>query len=114
MKRQALTLISLLRLLLIVGSAIAQTTQVHANIPCNVTAGDKTPPAGAYDIATPSSNDKMLLLQARDGNSSTIVFSHSVETHNGAGTTKLFSIGAAPSTSWPEIRTQRDIFARRH
>ena len=55
MKRQAFSLISLLSLLLVAGSAIAQTSQVRANVPFNFTVGDKTLPAGTYDIGAISS-----------------------------------------------------------
>ena len=42
MKRQAFSLISLLTLLLVAGSAIAQTVHVRADIPFNFAVGNKT------------------------------------------------------------------------
>ena len=65
MKRQALSLISLLSLLLVAGSAIAQSSHVRANVPFNFTVGSKTLPAGTYDIAAISSDPKVLLVQAQ-------------------------------------------------
>src|ERR1700746_2288525 len=62
MKRQAFSLISLLSLLLMAGSAIAQTIHVRANVPFNFSVGTKTLPAGAYDVKTISSDTKMLLV----------------------------------------------------
>ena len=77
MKRQAFSIVSLLSLLLMAGSAIAQTVRVHGNIPFNFSAGGKTLPAGAYDVGTLNNGDgKMLLLQARDGNAHMIVSSN--------------------------------------
>lgn len=42
MKRQALSLVSLLSLLLVAGSATTQTIHVRANIPFNFAVGNKT------------------------------------------------------------------------
>ena len=89
MKRQAFSLVSLLSLLLMAGSAIAQTIHVRANVPFNFSVGNKTLPAGAYDIRTISSDTKMLLLQARDGKSGMIVGSNAAQALAGAGKTKL-------------------------
>jgi len=80
MKRQAFSLVSLLSLLLVAGSAIAQTVHVRANIPFNFAVGSKTLPAGTYDVGTIDGRDsKMLLLQARDGNTSMIAGSNAAE-----------------------------------
>lgn len=50
MKRQAYSLVSLLSLLLVAGSAIAQTVHVRGDIPFKFAVGNKTLPAGTYDI----------------------------------------------------------------
>jgi hypothetical protein len=90
MKRQAFSLISLLSLLLVAGSAIAQTVHVRANIPFNFAVGNKTLPAGTYDVGTIDHRDgKILLLQARDGNASMMVGSNAAENLNPADKTKL-------------------------
>jgi hypothetical protein len=90
MKRQAFSLISLLSLLLVAGSAIAQTTHVRANVPFNFTVGDKTLAAGTYDVETVSDRDsKMLLLRTDDGKSSLIVGSNAAQTLKPADKTKL-------------------------
>jgi len=89
MKRHALSLISL-SLLLMAGSAIAQTSNVRANVPFSFTVGSKTLPAGTYDIGAISVRDaKTLLLQARDGSSSMMVGSNAAETVKPADKTKL-------------------------
>ena len=90
MKRQVFSLISLLSLLLVAGSAIAQTVHVRANIPFNFAVGSKTLPAGTYDIGTIDNvNTKILRLQARDGDSSMIVNSNAAEDLNPADESKL-------------------------
>jgi len=90
MKRQAVSLVSLLSLLLVAGSAVAQTVHVRANIPFNFAVGNKTLPAGTYDVGTIDGRDnKMLLLQGREGNSSMIVGSNAAENVKPADKTKL-------------------------
>jgi hypothetical protein len=89
MKRQAFSLVSLLSLLLVAGSAIAQTVHVRGKVPFNFAVGNKTLPAGTYDIRTTSSDGKILLLQARDGKSSMIVGSNAAESLKNAEKTKL-------------------------
>ena len=90
MKWHAFSLISLLSLLLVAGSAVAQTVHVRANIPFNFAVGNKTLPAGTYDVGTIDGRDnKMLLLQSRDGNSSMIAGSNAAENVKPADKTKL-------------------------
>jgi len=88
MKRQALSLISLLSLLLVAGLAIAQSNNVRANVPFSFTVGSETLPAGTYDIRAMSSDPKVLLVQAQGG-SSIIVGSNAAESLKGAEKTKL-------------------------
>jgi hypothetical protein len=69
---------------------MAQTNNVRANVPFNFTVGNKTLPAGAYDMEGFSSSDaNMLLVKARDGSGRMIVGSHAAESVNGANKTKL-------------------------
>ncbi len=90
MKRQAFSLISLLSLLLVAGSAIAQTVHVSANIPFNFGVGSKTFPAGTYDVRPIDHHDnKILLLKARDGHASMMVLSNVAENLKPADKTKL-------------------------
>jgi hypothetical protein len=90
MKRQAFSLISLLSLLLVAGSAIAQTVHVRANIPFNFAVGNRTFPSGTYDVRTIDYlNGKTLLLQARDGNASMMVGSNAAANLEPADKTKL-------------------------
>jgi hypothetical protein len=90
MKRQAFSLISLLSLLLVAGSAIGQTVHVRADVPFNFAVGSKTLPAGTYDVGSIDNvNTKMLLLQSRDGNSSMMVGSNAAANLKPADKTKL-------------------------
>lgn len=90
MKRQAVSLVSLLSLLLVAGSAIAQTVHVRADIPFNFAVENKTYPAGAYTIGTIGDSDtKVLLLQAEDGNTSMTILSNAAENRMPADKTKL-------------------------
>src|ERR1700745_3267308 len=90
MKPQAFSLVSLLTLLLVAGSAFAQTVHVRGNIPFNFAVGNKTLPAGTYDVGTiDQRNSKILLLRARDGNASMMVGSNAAENFKPADKTKL-------------------------
>jgi hypothetical protein len=89
MKRQAFSLVSLLSLLLVAGSAIAQTVHVRGNIPFNFAVGNKTLPAGTYDIGSIDSDGKILLLQGRDGNASMMLNSNAAENLKPTDKTKL-------------------------
>ena len=89
MKRQAVSLISLLSLLLVAGSAIAQTIRVRADIPFSFAVGSKTLPAGTYDLGTISDDTKMLQLRARNGNTGMTVVSNAAENLKPADRTKL-------------------------
>src|ERR1700746_2185182 len=90
MKRQAFSLVSLLTLLLVAGSAFAQTVHLRGNIPFNFAVGNKTFPAGTYDIGSIESGPgKILLLQARDSNTSRMLNSNAAETLEPADKTKL-------------------------
>jgi type V secretory pathway adhesin AidA len=90
MKRQAFSLVSLLTLLLVAGSAFAQTVHVRGNIPFNFAVGNKTLPAGTYDIRSiESGTGKILVLQARDSNTSMMLNSNAAENFKPADKTKL-------------------------
>jgi hypothetical protein len=90
MKRQAVSLVILLSLLLVAGSAIAQTVHVRADIPFNFAVGNKTYPAGAYSIGTLGDrDDKVLLLRSEDGTASMAMISNAAENRTPADKTKL-------------------------
>lgn len=89
MKRQAFSLVSLLSLLLVAGSAIAQTVHVRADIPFNFAAGNKALPAGTYDVGTMTGDDKTLLLQSRAGSASMMLNSNAAQALEPSTKTKL-------------------------
>jgi hypothetical protein len=90
MKRQAVSLVSLLSLLLVAGSAIAQTIHVRGDIPFNFVVGSKTYPAGTYELGSiDSTNSKTLLLKTRDGSASAMINSNAAEILTPANKTKL-------------------------
>jgi len=89
MKRQVFNLISLLSLLLVAGLAIAQTGNVHANVPFSFSVGRRTLPAGTYNIGPISSGSMVLLVQGRSGNSSMMAGSNAAESNKAADKTKL-------------------------
>lgn len=90
MKRQEFKLVSLLSLLLVAGSAIAQTVHVRANVPFNFVVGSKTLPAGAYDVGSMDSvNTNVLQVQFRNGSSRMIVSSNAAQNLEAANRTKL-------------------------
>jgi hypothetical protein len=88
MKRKALSILSLLSLFLM-GSALAQTVKVHADIPFNFSVGSKTLPAGEYEIKSIGGNTRTLLIRASSGEASMIVNSNSAIMINGAEKTKV-------------------------
>ena len=89
MKRQAISLISLLSLLLVAGSAIAQSGPVRSNIPFDFTVEGKTVPAGTYTIGHEGYSPELLLLQSNDSKLQMIVGSNAAENQHGANKTKL-------------------------
>lgn len=90
MKWQAVSFVSLLSLLLMAGSATAQTVRVRADIPFNFAVQNQTYPPGTYSIGTLGGGDnKILLLQAEDGTASRAVISNAAENRTPADKTKL-------------------------
>jgi len=88
MKRQALSLISLLGLLLMAGSAFAQTTKLRANVPFSFTAHNKSLAAGTYEVLRGSSSDSgVLIIRGPEG--STLVSTNARERVQGANKTEL-------------------------
>jgi len=90
MKRQVLSLISLLSLLLVAGSAIAQSNRVAAKVPFGFMVANRSLPAGAYSVQPLSArNDGELLLRSEDSSASMIAISNAAESHKPANKTKL-------------------------
>ncbi len=90
MKKQVITLVGVLSLLLLAGSALAQTVYIRGNIPFDFMVGKATLPSGAYEIRSLGDGpDRMLLLQGPDGHSNAIVSANRIESLKGSDRTKL-------------------------
>jgi hypothetical protein len=87
MKKQALSFIGVLSLLLLAGSAFAQST-VQSNVPFNFTVSNTTLPAGAYTIS-PVGISNVILIKGADKNAMKLVTLNSVQALNRAERTKL-------------------------
>jgi hypothetical protein len=86
MKKQALTFVGVLSLLLVAGSAFAQQ-KVQSDVPFSFTINKTVLPAGAY-IISPIGDTGVVVLKGSDNNVS-MMRSHAVESLNPADRTKL-------------------------
>jgi len=90
MKRQALTLIGVLGLLLAAGSAFAQTINVRANVPFKFIVNKETLPAGQYSIKSlGDSSARALFVRSLNGTDKTTVIANGVEDRAVSNQTKL-------------------------
>ena len=90
MKKQALTLVGVLSLLLVAGSALAQSRgDITADVPFNFTVNQTTMPAGSYRISTLGNGNSTLLIQNRDAKAVKLVSPNAVEALKPANKTKL-------------------------
>jgi hypothetical protein len=91
MKKQALTLIGLLSLLLAAGSAFAQTNgqAVRANIPFNFVVNKHALPPGEYTITPIGANGDVLVIRGDDTKEGALVIAARSESMKAADKTKL-------------------------
>ena len=89
MKKQVLTLVGVLSLLLVAGSAFAQSGQIRANIPFNFTVNHTTLAAGTYSISTTGGTDSILLIQDANGKAVKLVGSNHLQASKLSDRTKL-------------------------
>jgi hypothetical protein len=87
MKKQALTFVGVLSLLLVAGSAFAQQ-KVQSNVPFSFTINKTVLPAGAYTIS-PIGNGSFLALKGDDNQTFNMMGAHAVQSLNPADRTKL-------------------------
>jgi hypothetical protein len=87
MKKQALTFVGVLSLLLVAGSAFAQQ-KVQSDVPFSFTINKTVLPAGAYTIS-PIGNTGIAVLKGGDNNTVSMMRSHAVQSLNPADRTKL-------------------------
>jgi hypothetical protein len=89
MKKQVLTLVGVLSLLLVAGSAFAQSGQIRANVPFNFTVNHTALAAGTYSISTTGGTDSILLIQDANGKAVKLVGSNHVQASKLSDRTKL-------------------------
>jgi hypothetical protein len=90
MKKQVITLVGVLSLVLVAGSAFAQTVYIRGKIPFDFIVGKTTLPSGAYEIRSLNDGpDKMLLLRGPDSHSNVMVSANRVESFKGSDATKF-------------------------
>ncbi len=88
MKKQNVRFVLVLSLVLVAGSAFAQTINVHSNVPFSFMAGGKSMPAGEYIVKSATLDGKtLLLLGAAD--TRTLVNTNSAESRSASDSTKL-------------------------
>jgi hypothetical protein len=87
MKKQILTLVGVLSLVLVAGSALAQS-RVEADVPFNFTVNHTTMPAGAYTLSPVGSGDT-LLIQSKDRQSVKLATPNRAQISSPSKTTKL-------------------------
>ena len=73
MKRQALTLVVVLGLLLVAGSAFGQTIRVKADIPFDFAMSGKTLPAGEYTIKSDAKAGFLLVTNTNSGRTAMVL-----------------------------------------
>jgi hypothetical protein len=87
MKRQILSLVGVLSLMLVAGSALAQD-RVQADVPFNFTVNSTAMPAGAYTLSPVGSGDT-LLIRSKDMRSAKLATPHRAQISAPSKTTKL-------------------------
>ena len=87
MKKQVLSLVSVLSLMLVAGSALAQD-RVQADVPFNFTVSHTNMPAGEYTLSTVGSGNT-LLIQSKDRKTAKLVNNNRAEISSPSKATKL-------------------------
>ena len=90
MKKQLLTLVAVLSLVLMAGAAQAQTISVKADVPFNFQINKQEMPKGAYSVQSlRGSSSHALVLKNEDGGETQIVLANSIEIADPSSQTKL-------------------------
>lgn len=88
MKKQALTLVGVLSLLLVAGSALAQNT-IRADVPFSFTVNQTTLPAGQYTISPLGNGTNILVIQGSAPQAFKLAMANRTESSKAADRTKL-------------------------
>ena len=89
MKKQALSLVGVLSLLLAAGSALAQSGAIRADVPFSFTVNGTTMPAGPYTVSKIANSINTLLIQSDNGKEVKLVIPYRVESRKTAERSKL-------------------------
>ena len=85
MKKQLVNYLGVLGLLMVAGSAFAQSINVRANIPFNFNVGKDTLPAGQYEVRTISSSSGALLINNWKAKRSEMFVTYGISTSHAQG-----------------------------
>jgi hypothetical protein len=88
MKKQILSVVGVLSLMIVAGSALAQN-RVQANVPFNFNVNRTNMPAGQYVITALGSSGNNLLIQSHEKNAAKLVMPNRAELSSPSETTKL-------------------------
>jgi hypothetical protein len=122
MKKLALSLFGALSMLLLGGSALAQTVHIRLTVPFDFTVGNKTLSAGDYELRSAGQPDNpgMLLICRMGGPIEMYIHASDLQSTNNAGQTKVvfrhygnlyflsqvWTAGTHAGWEFPETRTE--------
>ena len=89
MKKQALSLVGALSLLLAAGLAFGQSSRIRADVPFNFTVNGTNMPAGSYTVSRVTNSINTLVIQSDDNKEIKLVNPHRVESMKAADRTRL-------------------------
>ncbi len=89
MKKQALTLVGVLSLVLAAGSAFAQSSEIRFSIPFNFVVNHTTLPAGDYAVSTMGVGAQVLVIRGTSNNSIMATNANHVQASRPSKDTKL-------------------------
>ena len=89
MKKQALTFIGVLSLLVAAGSAFAQTQTIVADVPFNFSVNRTSMPAGPYTISSVGNGGSVLLIRSTDGKAVKLISPNRAESAQASERTRL-------------------------
>ena len=89
MKKQALTIVGVLSLLLVAGSAFAQSGELRFSIPFNFIVNRTTLPAGDYMVSTMGGGGQVLVIRGTNVSAATAINANHVQANRPSKTTKL-------------------------
>lgn len=89
MKKQVLTLVGVLSLVLVAGSAFAQKAELQCSVPFNFIVNHSTLPAGNYMISTMGGAQQILVIRGTNVSAVTSATANQVQANRASKTTKL-------------------------